>query len=362
MDEKRVEISRRARAELDARTAAAVDAYAGVRDELEGRQGEPPEPGDLFVLPESTEQPVEWLVVDSGPARRDQLRVVPADSQPLVGTADVAVADDEPGGPLALRCGHGVRIDNALLDAGTRTGRVAGETLERVRDKRRQLDADEQVDASTEQVETDADPEYVLWIEDVVAPARAALEAARRPRIRAAGRPRIRLVPEAGEGLAADQRPEPRATPAPRRTRWRRLAQAAALPLAAGLVWLLAGTPGWRHDPQMATLLLVASTRTGGEPTLALAPDVETVELRVDLEADDDYQSFRATLATLRGVEVWRGSDLARSATGSGSEVVIRLPAELLADGDWELALVGVGAGGEVSEVGFYSFRVTSSD
>ena len=352
MDEKQVDISRRARAEVDARAAAAVSEHDAIRAELERRRDEPPRPGDLYVMAEAVEQPLEWLVVDADPARSGRLWVVPADSQPLVGSADIAVADDQPGGPLALRCGHGVEIDAALLVAEMRTGSIASEILDRVRDKRRQL-ADDQVDASTEQVETDADPEYAMWIEDIVAPARAALGAA--------GRPPLRLVSGASENSATTPRAAPATAPAPRRTRWRRLAQATALPLAACLVWLLAGAPGWRHDPGVATLLLAATTRTGGEPTLTLATRTEIVELRVDLGGDDDYRSFRATLATLEGVEVWRGLDLARTATEWGSEVVVRLPAEQLPAGDYELALGGVSEGGEVSEVGFYSFRVTSS-
>lgn len=359
MADKPVEISRRARVEVEARAAVAVDAHAAARAELERRSGEPPRPGDLYVVVQSSEQPLEWLVVDAEPARRDRLLVVPADPQPLVGSADVAVAGDEPGGPLALRCGHGVEIDAALLDADMRTGSVAVETLDQVRDKRRQLADGEPVGVSTEQVETDADPEYALWIEDVVAPARAALEAAGRPRSRAAGRPRVRLLPGAAEG-ATDPRPATAAT-ATRRGWHRRLVKAAALPLAASLAWLLAGAPGWRHDPEVATLLLAMSTRTGGEPSLTLAPGTEIVELRVDLGADDDYRSFRATLATLEGVEVWRAVDLPQSTAEWGSEVVVRLPAERLPAGGYELALEGVRANGEESAVGFYSFRVTSS-
>lgn len=42
-----------------------------------------------------------------------------------------------------------------------------------------------------------------------------------------------------------------------------------------------------------------------------------------------------------------------------GSEVVVSLAAELLPNGDYELALEGIGAGGEAGEVGFYSFQVT---
>ncbi len=42
------------------------------------------------------------------------------------------------------------------------------------------------------------------------------------------------------------------------------------------------------------------------------------------------------------------------SAIERGSEVVVRLPAERLADGDYELPLEGVSAGGEVSAVGFH--------
>ena len=320
MDEK-YDISRRAQAELDARIKTAVDGHVATCSELEQRQ-EPAAPGDLYVVAECAEQPVEWLVVKPEPG--DRVLVIPADTQTLVGSTDVAVAEHEPGGPLALRCGHGVGIDAGLLDPEMRTGSLADEALARVR---RRLAGE--LETSTDQVETDSDPEYLLWIEDVVEPARVTLEQA--------SRPRLKLIQGAGEGKPADPRTTTATAPW-----WRGLAQAAGVVLAAGLVWLLLGTPGWRQDPEIATLTLAMSTRTGGEPTLTLAPDTETVELRVDLEGDDDYRSVRARLTTLQGVEVWREAGLEIHTRDWGSEVIVSLPAESLPVGDYELALEGI--------------------
>ena len=356
MDEKNVEISRRARAEVEARTADAVAELAAVRAELEHRGDGAARPGDLYVTAETAEQPLEWLVVDSDPARPARLWVVPADTQPWIGSADLSVADHQPGGALVLRCDHGVEIDATLLDAEMRTGKVDNETLDRVRIKRRQLAGEPAPDVrtSTEQVETDADPEYALWIEEVVAPARAALESA--------GSSPLRLVSGATDKPATGSQVT---TPASRRgwmgsegTGWLRLAQAAIVPLAVGLVWLLMGSPGWHDDPEIATLTLTMSTRAGGEAILTPAPKSKTIELRVDLGEDDNYRSFKAILSTLAGTEVWRAEDLPPTTTEGVNEVVLRLPSELLPAGDYELALEGVKADGAVSEVGFYSFEI----
>src|SRR6185436_20282621 len=66
----------------------AGERLAGARDALEARAGEPPRPGDVFVIP-GGELPLEWVVLQAEPAGSGRLLVVPADLLPLAGSADV---------------------------------------------------------------------------------------------------------------------------------------------------------------------------------------------------------------------------------------------------------------------------------
>lgn len=60
MDPKNVEISRRARAEVDARMADAVAGHAAVLAALDDRGEDSPRAGDLYVVVQASEQPLEW--------------------------------------------------------------------------------------------------------------------------------------------------------------------------------------------------------------------------------------------------------------------------------------------------------------
>lgn len=151
------------------------------QDRRDDFNGAPPAPGDLFVLPETAELPVEWAVLDRDPGRPDRFLAVPADASPLAGSADVVVSEEEPGGPLSLRCAHPVWIDGAALAPERRTGSLAPGAVEAARRKVREVAAG-QPKASPLAWEVDQDPEYRDWLAETAAPAKAAVE------VRAAGR------------------------------------------------------------------------------------------------------------------------------------------------------------------------------
>lgn len=138
----------------------------------------PAVPGDLFVLPATSDFPVEWAVLERGPG--NLWLAVPADAGPRAGSADVAVPAGEPGGPLSLRCRFAVSLEAALLSPELRTGRLAGETVTEALHRIRQAESGD-LEPSPLAEEVDADPEYQDWVRDVLAPARErAADAARR--------------------------------------------------------------------------------------------------------------------------------------------------------------------------------------
>lgn len=143
-----------------------------------GDRDRPPEPGELVFFPETADLPVEWAVLGRDPGRPRLVLIVPADTNPKAGTADIEVPEGSPMAPLTLRCGFGVWIGEARLGTARRTGDVLDpqdvSTAKRVWEA---LERGEPVGSLLAE-EVDTDPEYRDWIEDVLIPARAALTAA----------------------------------------------------------------------------------------------------------------------------------------------------------------------------------------
>ena len=148
------------------RWCAAVDA------EIDRRRDQPPEPGDLFLLAENAEHPVEWAIVDRDPVDPRRLLAVPADIQPLTGSADVTVDRGAASDRLSLRCTYGVWLDAEALDLELRTGFLEPETVELARQKRRDLERGAMT-GSVRERRTDGEAEYRQWFE-VLEQARAA--------------------------------------------------------------------------------------------------------------------------------------------------------------------------------------------
>jgi hypothetical protein len=137
--------------------------------ELERRRGRAPEPGEIFVLLETAELPVEWALLE---ARAEAFLAIPADVQPLAGSRDFALGSNVLSGPLTLRCGHSVEIAASRLRPELRTGLLDPHSLAAARALQAALAAGT---AESDPIgeEVDRDPEYRDWMEDVLDPARA---------------------------------------------------------------------------------------------------------------------------------------------------------------------------------------------
>lgn len=140
-----------------------------------------PAPGDLYVSERSADFPVEWMVVGADPARPGRLLVVAADAAPFAAGGDVAVPAAAPGGPLTLRSRFTVSVEPEDLLSEHRVGSLPELFVAAVRERSAQLAAGTYRPTVLEQ-ETEADPEYRDWQEEVLAPATAALAAGPRQR------------------------------------------------------------------------------------------------------------------------------------------------------------------------------------
>jgi hypothetical protein len=157
------------------RVALSMDRSARLEEELRTRRGNPPAPGDLFVLRATADLPVEWALLERAGGR---LLVVPADAGPPAGTADVEVPADAPGGPLSLRCRFSLWLDASLFEPELRSGVIAEETVAEALQRVRQIESGT-LEGSPLAEEVDAGPEYQDWIRGVSEPARALASEAR---------------------------------------------------------------------------------------------------------------------------------------------------------------------------------------
>lgn len=207
---------------LDRTARAAAAAERQERRAAAG--GGPPRVGDLYVHPATAEHGVEWLVTE---VAGETATVVPADPSVLAGSADVAVPEDEIGGPLVIHAAHAATVPAALLPAERRSGRLGGEWAEAAHRRHREVEAGALRGSPLER-EADEDPEHRRRDRE--------LASARRDLLRAAER-------SAGVGPAPGSDAEP---PARRLLRFPGpLSSPAFLRTAAVLLLMVSGALGW---------------------------------------------------------------------------------------------------------------------
>jgi len=95
---------------------------------------------------------------------------------------------------------------------------------------------------------------------------------------------------------------------------------------------------------------------TAESHTLSLGPDAARVQSQLIL-ARNDYASYRASLITADGREIWTQSSLRAQNRGGRSIVQVSLPVEILFSGDFSLTLQGAAADGSYEQVGNYYFK-----
>ncbi len=158
------------RRRLRRQTGQARLRHARVEARTAARRGDSPGPGDLYLLAETAEQGIEWAVLDGDPDG-SRLLVVPADTNPLAGSADVTVPEEASRGPLTLRCAHALWFARGRLESRLRAGALEPEYVARALEKRRLTAAG----ALAGEPRVEDDPEYLGWLADVVEPACEAL-------------------------------------------------------------------------------------------------------------------------------------------------------------------------------------------
>ena len=116
---------------------------------------------------------------------------------------------------------------------------------------------------------------------------------------------------------------------------------------------------GARSGQVFAVVLPPVSVRGMGQGPAGFTPpaDAPVVELRLVL-IGEEFQSYRVLLQRVGEPGSFAIQNLRAESTPEGRAVTVRVPAHLLSRGDYQLQLLGVGAGGQAEPTGDYTFQV----
>jgi len=117
--------------------------------------------------------------------------------------------------------------------------------------------------------------------------------------------------------------------------------------------------PGSKLSPIVAAFNLRLGLLRGGaeQQILAIAPAADVIELRLNLKSVD-FKKYSAALTTAEGKPVWKQAQVGVRPSQTGGRIALRLPARLLAAGDYILRVDGMNPAGESVELGDSYFRV----
>ncbi len=125
-----------------------------------------PQPGDIFIFKYPKTLGIQWVIVGSS-QENSQLLVVPADNNPMVGSKDIGISDKALSGPVTLRCGYSFSMSPQQFKKDClRVGLLEEWDLQYASDMIKRI-SEKTVRSSVLQQETDDDPDYKDWMEQV---------------------------------------------------------------------------------------------------------------------------------------------------------------------------------------------------
>ena len=336
---------------LRQRTAHRAALHRRAAQGIDGRQGEPLEPGDLALSTQTKDLPVEWLVLARTATDPNHLMVAPVDTMALYGPADVQLFRAETGGPIVARCGHVARVAADLLSPRYRTGAVDSEALARALERHRES-ADPLTGESMN--ELGSQPDYQDWIEDVVLPACARLQSAEDISGAPPAEDKSNTPSQRIPLITQDLRVAPAPVPELDHGNLLHLYKiAAAILLAAGLA-MAAGwftehrelerlTQRWErsreHHVPVAFLATQGNLR-GQAETFELPEDVRRFILVVFLDPAQLFDHYRVAITADSSAEpIWRDSKIPR---GKDAHLGLDLSRQAFPNGRYTLHLHGL--------------------
>ena len=93
-------------------------------------------------------------------------------------------------------------------------------------------------------------------------------------------------------------------------------------------------------------------------PQVSIAKDASLLRLQIGIDPQESYQRYRVELRTEQGKQVLVQGNVAARARHNGRNITLSVPASVLTNGRYEVALKGVTESGVTEDVGFYYFDV----
>lgn len=120
-------------------------------------------------------------------------------------------------------------------------------------------------------------------------------------------------------------------------------------------------TPIVSSTPRSVSLALTVGGVRGGDnsriPTLIIPPGTTQARLLLNFK-ENDYPSYRASIQTIAGAEIFSQTGVKPGRAKTGVSFVFTVPASTLASGDYILTLRGVSPSGEIDDLSKSLFRV----
>ena len=99
------------------------------------------------------------------------------------------------------------------------------------------------------------------------------------------------------------------------------------------------------------------SNDPGNEPhRLVIPPETDSIRLQLEMDKEENYQSYRVELRTAGSNLVWSQALLTARQMGYAKAVLLTIPARVLPLGEYEVTLRGASANGELEVIGYYYF------
>jgi hypothetical protein len=125
-----------------------------------------PQARDIWVFAPPKTMGLQWVILAQDEKKPGFLLTVPADANPMVGSADVELPKSALCSPLTLRCQYSVSIHKTNFDINGRVGILEKWHWYRALDKIKQIYKGK-LRSSVLQQETDHDPDYKEWMGQV---------------------------------------------------------------------------------------------------------------------------------------------------------------------------------------------------
>lgn len=113
-------------------------------------------------------------------------------------------------------------------------------------------------------------------------------------------------------------------------------------------------------SPIIATLALLPGMSRGNAsvPQVSIANGASLLRLQIGVDPKENYQRYRVELRNEKGQQVLAQGNLAARARHNGRNITLSVPAKVINNGRYEVALKGIAETGETEDVGFYYFDV----